>query len=86
MINKQQARVLIASIDHCKSVGMDDDFIEELVANEVNKLVKNCSIPDVSNSKAVVCSLFSNKPDCVEFQIEGGKTCINCKWRKQTNC
>lgn len=40
----------------------------------------------VSKNEVMVCSLFKNKPDCVEYQIEGGKSCINCKWRKQTIC
>ena len=31
----------------------------------------------VSKNEMTVCSLFKNKPDCVEYQIEGGKSCIN---------
>jgi hypothetical protein len=69
---------------------MKDKIREILIKHSDNKNANDkieaelLDLFSVSKNEVTVCSLYTNKPDCVEYQIEGGKTCINCKWRKQT--
>lgn len=68
------------NIDKIKCVLIDFEQNEKTLDEAANEIL---CLFSVSKNEMTVCSLFKNKPDCVEYQIEGDESCINCKCRKQ---